>query len=257
MQKKYSSLIAAVFSTALAVSGAEKIFDLSFDDYTVTPQIAKGNKKHFGFTESDLQLRMYAGVKDKRNALNLSNSELLYYNMKGNFNPKKGTVVLWIAPHNWDITDKKYQLFFYAGQDKFNFRIAKTSPNYISATLYYRIPFQGKANFGSTVKARVDAADWKTGRYHQVAVTWNDKIFNLYIDGKKPVRTPLFVGSRRVPPTVGTQKFSSPVDFPAAKGKIYLGGNTWSKHCLPQHSTALMFLPSQPVLAKMVLRPVR
>ena len=143
--------MAAVFSTAVAVSGAEKIFDLSFDDYTVTPQVAKGGKKHFAFTESDLQLRMYAGVKDKRNALNLSNSEQLYYNMKGNFNPKKGTVILWIAPHNWDITDKKYQLFLYATQSKYNLRIAKTSPHYISATISYGIPFQGKKSFGSTV----------------------------------------------------------------------------------------------------------
>ena len=238
MQRKYSSIIAAVFSTFLAVSGAEKIFDLSFDDYTVTPQIAKGNKQHFAFTESDLQLRMYAGVKGKRNALNLSNSEQLYYKMKGNFNPKKGTVIIWIAPHNWDVSKPKFQLFFSAVQNKYNFRIAKTGNNYISATISYKIPYQGKKAFGTTVKARVDSVDWKRGRYHQVAVTWNDKVMNLYIDGRKPVKTPIFIGNRRVPPTVGTQKFSSPVDFPAAKGKIYLGGNTWSKHCLPQHSTA-------------------
>ena len=31
-------------SAILPCTGAEKIFDLSFDDYTVTPQIAKGEK---------------------------------------------------------------------------------------------------------------------------------------------------------------------------------------------------------------------
>ncbi|MBR1952468.1 MAG: hypothetical protein IKA32_07825 [Lentisphaeria bacterium] len=239
MQKKYSTIIAAVFSTFLAVSGAEKIFDLSFDDYTVTPQIAKGSKQQRGFTEPDLQLRMYQGVKGKRNALNIANSEKLSYEMKGNFNPKQGTVILWIAPHNWDVSKPKFQLFFSAVQNKYNFRIAKTGNNYISATISYKIPYQGKKTFGTTVKARVDSVDWKRGRYHQVAVTWNDKVMNLYIDGRKPVKTPIFIGNRRVPPTVGTQKFSSPVNFPEPNGVLHIGGNTWTpKHAIAEHSTA-------------------
>ena len=173
MKSKISAITAAVFISAWSLTGADAIFDLSFDDYTVTPQTAKGSKKQKGFTEPDLQLRMYPGVNGKGNALNLGNSEMMAYEMKGNFNPKEGTIILWIAPHNWEISNPEFQLFFYASQDKYNFRIAKTSVNYISATITYGIPFQGKKSFGTTVKARVEPLDWKAGRYHQVAVTWN------------------------------------------------------------------------------------
>ncbi len=239
MKSKISAITAAVFISAWSLTGADAIFDLSFDDYTVTPQMAKGSKKQKGFTEPDLQLRMYPGVNGKGNALNLSNAEKMAYDMKGNFNPKEGTIILWMAPHNWEISNPEFQLFFYASQDKYNFRIAKTSVNYISATITYGIPFQGKKSFSTTVKARVEPLDWKAGRYHQVAVTWNREQMNLYIDGKKPNITPLFIGSRRVPPTVPVQKYSSPVDFPEAKGKMHIGGNVWvKKHTLPEHSTA-------------------
>ena len=158
---------AFVFQTA----ASEKIFDLTFDDYTVKPQLAKGSAKSSGFTEPDLQLRMHKGVNDRGNALNLGNAERLNFPMKGNFDPKQGTVILWIAPSNWEIMDPKFQLFFYASQPRYNFRITKTWPNYITATIKYNVPYQGKKSFGAQVQARQNPADWTKGKYHQIAVT--------------------------------------------------------------------------------------
>ena len=233
-------LLAATF--LFQTTAAEKIFDLTFDDYTVKPQLAKGSDKARGFNEPDLQLRMHKGVNDRGNALNLGNAERLNFPMKGNFNPTQGTVILWIAPTNWEITDPKYQLFFYAFQPRFNFRITKAWPNYITATIKFNVPYQGKKSFGTQVQARQDPAVWTKGKYHQVAVTWTGETMNLYIDGRIPAKTPLFVGNRRVAPTNPAKKYPIPVELPEASknGSFTIGASDWIKanHVNPDHSTA-------------------
>lgn len=223
-------IVSALFLAVLQLFGAEKIFDLSFDDYTVKPQIAKGSKEQKGFANPDLQLRMYQGVNGKGNALNLGNSEKLSYQMKGNFNPKEGTIILWVAPQNWELNQKKFQLLFYATQAKYYMYISKIWPNYIAASIRYTTPWYGKKYFSTQVQARLNPADWSKGRYHQIALTWNSEIFNLYIDGQRPAKTPIFVGSRAVPPTTPARKFPQPVNFPEASGTFSLGGNQWVKN---------------------------
>ncbi|MBR4665122.1 MAG: hypothetical protein IKO93_14740, partial [Lentisphaeria bacterium] len=236
------SLLLLAAAVLFQTTAAEKIFDITFDDYTVKPQLAKGSAKSSGFTEPDLQLRMHKGVNDRGNALNLGNAERLNFPMKGNFNPKQGTVILWIAPSNWDISSSNFQLFFHAVQPRFNIRIAKTWANYITADIQYNVPYQGKKYFSSQVQARLDPVNWGRGKYHQIAVTWTGETMNLYIDGKTPARTPLFVGSRRVPPTVSARKFPIPLELPAAQknGSISIGSSSWikNKNVNAEHSTA-------------------
>lgn len=240
--KMRSFAAVAACSLLLPLAGAEKTFDLTFDDYTVKPQLAKGSAAAKGFTEPDLQLRMYNGINNTGNALNLGNQEKLSYPMPGNLNPKQGTVILWIAPTNWEISSSNFQLFFYAVQANFNIRIAKTWANYITANIQYKVPYQGKPYFGSQVQARLDPANWARGKYHQIAVTWTGETMNLYIDGKTPSKTPIFVGSRGVPPTVPARKFPIPVELPAAAkdGSLCIGSSTWlkNKHVNAEHSTA-------------------
>ena len=242
MNKKLFSGALLFSMAALPLGGAEKIFDLSFDDFTVTPQISRGAKTQTGFGNPDLQLRMFKGINNKGNALSLGNRERLSYKMKGNFNPKEGTLIMWIAPRNWSISASNFQLFFHAGQADYSLNLAKTWSNYITAGIRYKIPYQGKKNFSTQVQARLDAAEWTPGRYHQVALTWNGETFNLYIDGKKPARTPIFVGSRSVPPTVPYRKFTIPVKFPEAtpNGTITIGAYNWrrNKNINHDHSTA-------------------
>ena len=125
MKLRMFAALAAV-ALLLPLAGAEKTFDLTFDDYTVKPQLTKGSAAAQGFTDPDLQLRMYKGINNTGNALNLGNQEKLSYSMPGNFDPKQGTVILWIAPTNWEVSSSNYQLFFSAAQPKFNIRIAKT-----------------------------------------------------------------------------------------------------------------------------------
>ena len=236
---KKGLLTAALTAALLPLAGAEKIFDLSFDDYTVTPQIAKGKKAPEGFTDPDLQLRMHSGIRNRGNALNLGNRERLDFKMRGNFDPKEGTVILWLAPQNWSVTESNFQLFFYAQQPKYNLRIAKTWANYITANIKYDIPYQGKKYFGTQVQARIDPAEWTPGRFHQLAVTWTGETINLYIDGERPQKTPIFIGSRNVPPTAPVRKFPTPVEFPEAAGAFSIGASSWLRNKLvdPKHST--------------------
>ena len=45
------SLFLLAAAVLFQTTAAEKIFDLTFDDYTVKPQLAKGSAKSSGFTE--------------------------------------------------------------------------------------------------------------------------------------------------------------------------------------------------------------
>ena len=237
-QHLLGGLLAAA-SMLLPLSAAEKIFDLSFDDYTVTPQIAKGDKQQKGFTEPDLQLRMFRGINDKGNALNLGNREELTFRMPGNINLQQGTIIMWIAPQNWSIADKKYQLFFNAAQKGYFFRIAKTSPNVLLANIRYNIPWQGKKYLSAQVQALLTPSDWQVNRYHQIAVTWSGEKMDLYIDGKKPAKTPRYIGKKTLRPTVPSHRYQMPVKFPAASGSFTIGSFPWVKrHSDPSHSTA-------------------
>ena len=240
MKKLFLTGALLLSAVGLPLSGAEKTFDLSFDDYTVVPQIAKGGKERTGFPNGDLQLRMYKGVKS--NALNIGNSEQLSFKMKGNFNPKKGTVILWISPSNWSTAGTEFQLFFSAVQGKYRFEIAKTWANYITAAISNPVPYLGKPKSGAQVQSRLDVNEWRKGRYHQVAVTWTGETMHLYIDGKKPAITPIYAGQRRVPPTVPNRKMTPAVQYPEAsdKGTVTIGCHFWRKNRKVnlEHSTA-------------------
>ncbi len=219
---------------------AEKLFEVDFDDYGVVPGIA-GDKRVYRFKDGDLQLRMFPGVNGKGNSLNLANSECVEYLMPKNFNPKGGTVSLWVSPVNWKLSDPEWQVFFFAWQKDFELRIHKLAAHYIKATIVHRPA--GSAMQAITVQARCDAKEWSAGRWHKIDVTWDNENIRLYIDGKVPPKTPISVGkSGRVGPTRPAGTFKIKPDLPQAAGRFCIGTrHDWQKRkqVNREHKTAI------------------
>ncbi len=219
MKKIILALLGAAMLPAMSFAG--KTFEVDFDDYGVAPGIA-GDKRVYRFKDGDLQLRMFPGVNGKGNSLNLANSECVEYLMPKNFNPKGGTVSIWVCPINWQLYGEGWQTFFFAWQKDFQLRINKLTPGYIEATIVNRPA--GDKQHALTAVARCDAADWAPGRWHKIDVTWDEEKISLYIDGKIPQKTPDKIGKNtRVRPTNPIRLFRAKQNYPDASGRFCIG----------------------------------
>ena len=77
------------------------LFQADFDGFSVTADYAKGKKESTTFANPSLHLRMWEGITKKDNALVMDKTEECRYPIKDNFDPRQGTVSLWVAPLNW------------------------------------------------------------------------------------------------------------------------------------------------------------
>jgi len=155
------------------------IFYVPFDNFKVDAVIAGGDPRS-SFTES-IELRNYPGVKG--GALMLQQNERCEYDLKGNLNPKQGTIAFWIKPVNWDGDDRMFHHFVCIVDEKAPSRwyIYKYSSNnnllfYISSALGGR---RRSIYCGTSIEP------WKRGRWHHIAATWDANEMRLYIDGKR------------------------------------------------------------------------
>ena len=81
--------VVAVGLFAAQESDPSLLFYASFDSYSTDPDYAKGFKKTTTAALRDLQLRMFNGVADQKNALELSNRESVWYDAPKNIDPRK------------------------------------------------------------------------------------------------------------------------------------------------------------------------
>lgn len=218
--------VAMAWAFLVAVAAQEQgdalAFQLDFDDYSLRPARAGGAADVRGFTDPDLQLRMFRGAAGRGNALTLSNSETVEFAMPGNFDPRQGTVSLWIAPINWKISEEPWQVFFHARQRSYWFYMAKIWPNYINVQGSFTAPDQKRYSWGGQV--HVNPEEWTAERWHHLAFTWNEKQCALYVDGVlHPYSNSNFQGTRRLPPTSPEKSFAPYIPFPEASGLFTLG----------------------------------
>lgn len=221
MVKFISSLMRVYLLIVLASSGwaaddkknenadVNLLFELAYDNFSVNANYAKGDPKCLSFKTPDLQLRMFPGIDGKGNALCLENTEYCFYKMKGNFDPRQGTVTLWVNPQNWKTGVKKFQSFFRADlpQNGYTMKIYKEMwPNWISFNIAYKNAPGTVKEF--TTRVPVDEVQW-TGKWHRIDATWNEQGMRLYIDGVS--------GANNMAKSIYPEcKFSTPVAFPEA-----------------------------------------
>lgn len=195
------------------------LFSVGFDTYSVDADISHGEGKASEFTEPDLQLRMFPGVAGKGNALVLANTEFCRYEMPGNFDPRQGTISIWINAQNWHLSDEPWQIFFHAQQRHFQMQICKVWRNYILANIrLVRQPGQERTP-GGQVQIRIEPEQFKSGRWYKLDVVWNEHGMKFYLDGALGAnRYNMIVGEKTVPPNVQDKQFPEPLDLPEAAG---------------------------------------
>ncbi len=98
----------------------------------------------------------------------------LSYPAAGHLNPACGSLSLWAAPVDWRHGDGKHH----------NFLTIRGEPTYLlysflSAPTYFLQLVPGGANIA--IGADVP---WQPGEWHHLAVTWQEKEFCFYVDGK-------------------------------------------------------------------------
>ena len=214
------------FFCAAVLSGAEiqkdpaLLFEADFDSYSITANYSKGDPKSTTFTNPSLQLRMWPGIKEQGNALALEKTEQCAYPIKGNFDPRQGTVSLWISPLNWKPSAKTFQWFFTAYQSGFTMHVYKYIwPNYLFFYIQYdKAPGSTNTFVAST---RIYDADWGTGKWHKLDAVWDSNDMRIYVDGILPKPE----AEKNSAPTHPHWKFNIPMQFPSPSdtGKIALG----------------------------------
>ena len=105
-------------------AGDSLLFKADFDAYSVKANFAKGEASARKFGEESLQLRMWPGAYGNVNSLAYSKSETCAWALADNFDPRQGTVSLWVAPLNWKTSNKSMEVFFWAQQKNFQIYIA-------------------------------------------------------------------------------------------------------------------------------------
>jgi len=185
------------------------LFSVNYDDYSVTAGFAKGDPKCYSFENPDLQLRMFPGIKNKGNALSLTNEESCTYKVPGNLDPRQGTVSMWVSPQNWRVTSNRWQRFFNVRSPKINIILYKFIwPKYTLFYLEYPgAPGNKKVFSASTM---LEGNDWKPGKWHKLDITWDSKGMKLYVDGVMPAVYHKD-GQIRIP----FVKFQNPLALPA------------------------------------------
>lgn len=202
----------------LSAEKSDLLFRATFDQYQVRADFSRGKPETLTFDSPDLQLRMWKGVKNKKNALTLSGSEMLDYPMQGNFDPRQGTVSLWIAPVNWKPSAPVFHRFFTAHQPGFLFMIYKYHvPGQLLAYIQFRD--KNRKNHVYTASAIALDKDWSINKWHKLDVTWDSRGMKLYIDGIQPK-----VVKGRSPHSIPATTFKQTLTFPEAspKGRIFL-----------------------------------
>ena len=192
MRKRTVLALVVVVATIFAIQGiqgAEKdeslLFAVDFDDYSVNAGFAKGDPKCHSFKNPDLQLRMFPGVNGKGNAVTLTNEECCAYKLPGNFDPRQGTVSMWVSPQNWKVSGDKWQHFFRIGTPRFNMVLYKYT---WSKHLFFYLKYPGAPGKKKvfTALAMLEDNNWSKGKWHKLDITWNSKGMKLYIDGVMP-----------------------------------------------------------------------
>ena len=239
------TLTAILFLMAVIVSAQQNpnlLFEATYDTYSQNADFAKGDKKAYGFPESDLQLRMYPGApgKSSRNSLQVADTERVHYKAKGNFNGKQGTISFWFQMVNYDLRDEVLQTLFAMVDNGvpsrkwpngYYFRILKNKKewkDFIIAQIYYKDDTMEKA-LNKQVQVYTRPFRWKKGEWHHIVLTWNKKDFKMYLDGV--IHPPSYRGgprmseeSKGIPYDQATRKMDD-FELPAVtnNSRIYIG----------------------------------
>lgn len=160
----------------------ELLFRVTFDDLTANAQVAKGSPR--STLSRDLGLTAQEGF-NKKTALLLGDGEECAYEIRGNLNLSAGTISFWARPQNWNDSEGRFKKFFQVSgnENGVPFNMYIDSPNSPGAARI--VLAQGAAKQpGSKLYQYNGTADWKSGKWHKIDVTWDEKHLAIYVNGR-------------------------------------------------------------------------
>jgi len=239
LKRKFFACLAAA-GTLLGAAEQGLLFHVGFDSYSVDANHSCGSGKGSGLPDKDLQLRMFPGAGNKANALVLNLRERVQYRADGNIDPRQGTVSMWIAPVNWDFNGLESLTFFNFGEKGRTIRIFKHSWGpYVIGQYQWHAPGSEKVS-SRQVQMQIKPAEWSAGKWHHVAVSWDQDMMQLFIDGvmiPEPARAgrPRFWNNKPAPPDYPVSRKPFPAPLPAlGKGAWITLGNVFRSQGVPE-----------------------
>lgn len=173
---------AAVFSLQLAAAPQPSMV-ISFDKNSFDADIAKGNGKAHRDIQGKPDTHFIPGVNGKGKAAVISRKERFSYRAEKNTVGSKGTISMWFAPQTWDFNNNHiFTLINISGSQAV--RIFKHSWGpYIIGQFQWQPKPKGKI-YSRQVQKKVDPAVWGKGKWHHLAITWDQDSMRLYLDGE-------------------------------------------------------------------------
>lgn len=168
-----SGTLLALLSLAVSAAVAAEpglLFHVSYNGQTEKADFAGGKAESLNFSRT-LQYLQAPGVISA--GFQTLDNERCEYAMPGNFDPRQGSISLWIRAENWRPTDPRGYAFFLAEiPGKYRLVLAKPSAE-PSLTL----------EITGTAPVKSPPLNWQPTEWHQVVATWNAESVKLYVDG--------------------------------------------------------------------------
>jgi hypothetical protein len=178
-------ILAAAVVTAAPLAAAQEpelLFRVTFDDLTANAQVSKGNPK--SSLTRDLGLTAREGY-NKKTALLLGDGEECSYEIKDNLNVSAGTISFWARPHNWNDSEGRFKKFFQVNGSENGVPYVLYIDSPVSPGAARVVMVQGAGGRpGSKLYQYNGTADWKSGQWHKIDVTWDAKHLAIYVNGR-------------------------------------------------------------------------
>ena len=100
--------------------------------------------------------------------------ETCLYRMKGNFDPRQGTLSIWVRPDNWRLREASVVLFE-ASLPGYQMRLSTPSEK---AQIILELTVSG-----SPLRRIVGTTSWDAGKWRRLDVTWDARGMKLFLDG--------------------------------------------------------------------------
>lgn len=153
------------------------LFSANYNAQTEKADFAKGRPESLNFKRS-LQFGHLMGGVVKSGFWTIAN-ERCDYEMMGNFDPRAGTLSLWVCPFNWRPADKRSVVLF-AAEIPGKYRLLLFKPAE-SPDLMLEVATLGTGGEKHVVKC--PAAHWPVKEWHKVDAAWSAQGLKLYVDG--------------------------------------------------------------------------
>ena len=161
------------------------LFSASYNAQTEKADLAKGKPESLNFTRS-LQFGDVMKGVIKMGFRTLAN-ERCDYEMTGNFDPRAGTLDMWICPVNWGFNDGRSYVFFTAEiPEKYRFLLYKPAAG---TDLVLEIADLGVGGETHAVKYAA-AGQWAAKEWHKATAVWNADTVKLIVDGEITTEEP-------------------------------------------------------------------